>query len=113
LSLSEKMPIKGIARTVGCSKNTVRKALAGEAPPVYRRAPAGSSVDTVEPRIVCPSPLHAPYCMLAGANALPCAGGTPTLTCCRGSSQPQVASSSLILSSVRFQQLGCRESGAY
>jgi len=51
LSLSEKMPIKVIARTVGCSKNTVRKALAGEAPPVYRRAPAGSSVDAVEPRI--------------------------------------------------------------
>ncbi len=47
----EKMPIKVIARTVGCSKNTVKKALAMTGPPAYRRAPKGSVVDAVEPRI--------------------------------------------------------------
>jgi transposase len=47
----EKMPIKVIARTVGCSKNTVKKALATTGPPAYRRAPKGSVVDAVEPRI--------------------------------------------------------------
>jgi transposase len=47
----EKMPIKVIARTVGCSKNTVKKALAAQGPPVYRRAQKGSVVDAVEPRI--------------------------------------------------------------
>jgi hypothetical protein len=51
LSRSEKMPIKAIARTVGCSKNTVKKALRDEAPPAYRRASSGSIVDAVESRI--------------------------------------------------------------
>jgi len=45
------MPIRVIARTVGCSKNTVKKALCDEAPPQYERAPTGSIVDAVEPRI--------------------------------------------------------------
>jgi transposase len=45
------MPIKVIARVVGCSKNTVRKALAADQPPAYRRQPRGSVVDAVEPRI--------------------------------------------------------------
>jgi transposase len=44
-------PIKGIARVVGCSKNTVRKALSADQPPAYRRRPRGSVVDAVEPRI--------------------------------------------------------------
>jgi transposase len=51
LGVSEKMPIKVIARTVGCSKNTVKKALNETEPPAYRRASAGSIVDVVEPRI--------------------------------------------------------------
>ncbi len=51
LSRSEKMPIKVIARTVGCSKNTVKKALGDGAPPQYRRSPSGSIVDAAEPRI--------------------------------------------------------------
>jgi hypothetical protein len=33
---AERMPIKVMARVVGCSKNTVRKALAAERPPAYR-----------------------------------------------------------------------------
>jgi transposase len=48
---AERMPIKVIARVVGCSKNTVRKALAAERPPAYRRQRTGSVVDAVEPRI--------------------------------------------------------------
>jgi transposase len=45
------MPIKVIARLVGCSKNTVRKALGSDGPPRYERPPRGSIVDEVEPRI--------------------------------------------------------------
>jgi transposase len=48
---AERMPIKVIARVVGCSKNTVRKALAAEGSPAYRRHRSGSVVDAVEPRI--------------------------------------------------------------
>jgi transposase len=48
---AERMPIKTIARVLGCSKNTVKKALAADAPPAYRRPPRGSVVDVVEPRI--------------------------------------------------------------
>jgi transposase len=51
LRKAEQMPIKAIARVVGCSKNTVKKALAADGPPVYRRASQGSVVDVVEPRI--------------------------------------------------------------
>jgi transposase len=51
LSRAEKMPIKVIARVMGCSKNTVKKALAAEGPPVYVRPSRGSVVDAVEPRI--------------------------------------------------------------
>ena len=47
----EKMPIKVIARNLECSKNTVRKELRGTAPPRYVRAPSGSIVDAVEPRV--------------------------------------------------------------
>jgi transposase len=45
------MPIKVIARVMGCSKNTVKGALASEGPPRYERSPRGSVVDVVEPRI--------------------------------------------------------------
>jgi hypothetical protein len=45
------MPIKVIARVMGCSKNTVKAALASEGPPRYVRVGSGSIVDEVEPRI--------------------------------------------------------------
>ena len=48
---AERMPIKTIARVLGCSKNTVKKALAADAPPAYRRPARGSVADVVEPRI--------------------------------------------------------------
>jgi transposase len=48
---AERMPIKVIARVLGCSKNTVKKALADDGPPAYRRRPRGSVVDAAEPRI--------------------------------------------------------------
>jgi len=51
LHWAEGMPIKAIARGMGCSKNTVRRALAADGPPRYQRASRGSVVDPVEPRI--------------------------------------------------------------
>src|SRR4030095_15116109 len=48
---AERMPIKVIARVVGCSKNTVRKALAAEVAPAYGRNGTAFVVDAVEPRI--------------------------------------------------------------
>jgi transposase len=60
LGRAEGMPIKAIARVMGCSKNTVKAALAADGPPRYVRRPAGSIVDEAEPRIrellrACPS----------------------------------------------------------
>ena len=46
LCRSEGMPIKVVVRVMGCSKNAVRRALAAEGPPVYRRPPHGSTVDS-------------------------------------------------------------------
>ncbi len=51
LRRAERFPIKEIARVVGCSRNTVRAALAADGPPRYVRARVGSIVDEVEPRI--------------------------------------------------------------
>jgi transposase len=51
LHRAERMPIKVIARVLGCSKNTVKAALASDGPPRYERARTGSIVDPVEPRI--------------------------------------------------------------
>jgi transposase len=51
LHRAEAMPIKAIARRMGISKNTVKRALAAEEPPKYRRAGRGSIVDAVEPQI--------------------------------------------------------------
>jgi transposase len=52
LHRGEGMPIKAIARVLGVSKNTVKRALAADGPPRYeRRVGGGSIVDGVEPRI--------------------------------------------------------------
>lgn len=51
LHRAEQMPIKAIARVMGVSRNTVRRALAADDPPRYERAPRGSIVDEAEPRI--------------------------------------------------------------
>ena len=51
LHRSERLPIKAIVRVMGVSRNTVRAALASDGPPKYERAPVGSIVDEVEPRI--------------------------------------------------------------
>lgn len=51
LHKGEGMPIKAIARVMGCSKNTVRAALRSSGPPSYQRPASGSVVDEVEPRI--------------------------------------------------------------
>jgi len=51
LHRAEGMPIKAIARVVGCSRNTVRSALRADGPPAYVRSGPGSVVDEVEPRI--------------------------------------------------------------
>ena len=51
LHRAEGLPIKVIARVLGVSRNTVRAALASDAPPKYERRPAGSIVDEVEPRV--------------------------------------------------------------
>ena len=51
LHRAERMPIKVIARSMGCSKNTVKAAVRSGGPPRYERTPRGSLVDEVEPRI--------------------------------------------------------------
>jgi transposase len=51
LHRAEGLPVKAIARLLGISRNTVRSAVASDAPPKYERKPAGSVVDAAEPRI--------------------------------------------------------------
>ncbi|WP_240363981.1 helix-turn-helix domain-containing protein [Streptomyces sp. RLB3-6] len=51
LHRAEQMPIRAIARQLGISKNTVKRALATDRPPVYSRPAKGSAVDAVEPQI--------------------------------------------------------------
>lgn len=51
LHRAEEMPIRAIARKLGISRNTVRRAVADDEPPKYQRAAKGSVVDTVEPQI--------------------------------------------------------------
>jgi transposase len=51
LHRGEGMPIKAVARVMGVSKNTVKRALAADGPPRYERTPRGSIVDAVELRI--------------------------------------------------------------
>jgi len=51
LHRAEAMPIKVIARRLGVSRNAVRRALAKDSPPRYRRPAKGSCVDGFEPAI--------------------------------------------------------------
>jgi transposase len=51
LRRAEGMPIMAIARVMGISRNTVKRALASEGPPRYQRPGRGSIVDAVEPQI--------------------------------------------------------------
>jgi transposase len=51
LRRAEGLGIKTIAKTLGISRNTVRAAIASDAPPKYRRRPAGSAVDAFEDAI--------------------------------------------------------------
>lgn len=51
LHRAEQVPIKAIARKLGISKNTVRRALRASEPPKYVRKPIGSIVDTVDPQV--------------------------------------------------------------
>ena len=51
LRKSEGVSISEIARLMGCSRNTVKVALASDEPPRYERARSGSLVDAYEPRI--------------------------------------------------------------
>ncbi|HEV2087930.1 MAG TPA: IS21 family transposase [Cryptosporangiaceae bacterium] len=51
LRRAEQVPISQIARVLGCSRNTVKAALASDGPPRYRRKSVGSVVDEYEPRI--------------------------------------------------------------
>ncbi|MFI8458391.1 IS21 family transposase, partial [Kitasatospora sp. NPDC085464] len=51
LHRAEQMPIRAIARHLGISKNTVKRALATDRAPVYQRPLKGSAVDAVEPAI--------------------------------------------------------------
>ncbi|WP_217161416.1 IS21 family transposase [Streptomyces sp. AC512_CC834] len=51
LHRAEQMPIRAIARHLGISKNTVKRALATDRPPVYSRPLKGSAVDAAEPAI--------------------------------------------------------------
>jgi transposase len=51
LHRAEGLPIKLIARTLRISRNTVRAAIASDAPPKYERKPAGSAVDEFEAAI--------------------------------------------------------------
>jgi transposase len=51
LRKSEGVSISEIARLVGCSRNTVKAALASDDPPRYKRARSGSLADGYDPRI--------------------------------------------------------------
>jgi transposase len=51
LHRAEGLGIKTIARTLDISRNTVRAAIASDAPPRYERRPAGSAVDAFEDSI--------------------------------------------------------------
>lgn len=51
LRRAERLSISEIARVLGISRNTVKRALASDGPPRYQRRPVGSVADAFEPRI--------------------------------------------------------------
>lgn len=51
LHRTEQMPNRAIARKLGISRTTVRRAVASDRPSKYERAPTGSIVDAAEPKI--------------------------------------------------------------
>jgi len=51
LRRAERVSISEIARVLDVSRNTVKRALASDEPPRYRRKPVGSVADVFEPRI--------------------------------------------------------------
>lgn len=51
LRRAEGLAIQAIARRLGVARNTVKRALASDEPPRYRRAAKGSIVDAVEPQV--------------------------------------------------------------
>ena len=67
LHRAEGMPTKAIARRMGISKNTVKRALSAAEPPKYQRASRGSIVDAGE---------AAPVVLNASWVPLSIAGGT-------------------------------------
>jgi hypothetical protein len=82
---AEGLPIKVIARVLGISKNTVKAALASDAPPKYQRAQRGSIVEEVEPRIrelLRPIPGCRPLGGVprCGVRAITTCAATPTTT---------------------------------
>jgi hypothetical protein len=51
LHRAKRVPVKVIARVLGCSKNNGEEGVGRRAAAAYRRQPRGSVVDPVEPRI--------------------------------------------------------------
>ena len=87
LRRAEGLPIKVIARMLNISKNTVKSALADDAPPKCERPARGSIVDEVEPRIrellqVYPS-MPATVIALAAASVVAVAASMATSAAAR------------------------------
>jgi transcriptional regulator with XRE-family HTH domain len=61
LRKSEGVSISEIARLIGCSRNTVKAALASDEPPRYERARSGSLADGYDPRLAPTNPGPLPW----------------------------------------------------
>src|SRR6266540_2159593 len=88
LRRAEGMPIKQVARVVGVSKNTVKRAPAADGPLRYQRPPRGSVVDAAEPRI---RELLAAWLSMpayAAGEVVQCDLCFPTSRCRSGSARP-------------------------